>query len=113
MNLQEFKAWFEGYTEQMPGRPSEDQWDRIKARIKEIDGSTTTEKIFVDRYLPSVPLYGIFNGGSRGIPVPNWQGSHLQCYNSSSHSGHSASEIPSWNSTNAFNTLGKAEAAVC
>ena len=38
MHLQEFKAWFEGYTEAMKGAPTEKQWARIKEQVKKIDG---------------------------------------------------------------------------
>ena len=39
MRLQEFKAWFEGYTEAMKGAPTEKQWTRIKEQVKKIDGT--------------------------------------------------------------------------
>ena len=38
MTPKEFKAWFDGFTEEISGLPSEKQWDRIKARVAEIDG---------------------------------------------------------------------------
>lgn len=50
MNQQEFKAWFEGYSENIPNLPTKKQWDRIKARIKEIDGSATHVTHFYDHY---------------------------------------------------------------
>jgi|SRR5882672_2013799 len=50
MTLAEFKAWFEGFTEEMDEAPSKKQWERIKKRVKEIDGVTVTERVFVDRY---------------------------------------------------------------
>lgn len=52
MTLAEFKAWFEGFSELMEGAPSEKQWERIKARVAEIDGSVTTYPVFVERYIP-------------------------------------------------------------
>lgn len=55
MTLAEFKAWFEGFTEDMDGAPNEKQWKRIKARVKDIDGVAITKTVFVDRYLPSYP----------------------------------------------------------
>lgn len=42
MTLSEFKAWFDGYTEDMKDAPSKKQWERIKARVSEIDGSPIT-----------------------------------------------------------------------
>ena len=38
MTPQEFKAWFEGFTEAFTGCPTKAQWTRIKARVAEIDG---------------------------------------------------------------------------
>ena len=38
MTLDEFKAWFEGFTEAIPGPPNKKQWDRIKERVGEIAG---------------------------------------------------------------------------
>jgi len=38
MTPSEFKAWFDGFTEALEGVPSEKQWERIKARVAEIDG---------------------------------------------------------------------------
>lgn len=60
MNLSEFKAWFEGFTEDMDGPPNAKQWKRIKARVKEIDGTAITYPVFIDRwrpYWPSDPFY--------------------------------------------------------
>lgn len=51
MTLAEFKAWFAGYTEDMDGPPSAKQWKRVKKRVSEIDGTITTERIFVDRWV--------------------------------------------------------------
>lgn len=33
MSPQEFKAWFEGFSEQMEGAPNKKQWTRIKEKI--------------------------------------------------------------------------------
>jgi len=58
MTPQEFKAWFDGFTEAFTGCPTKVQWTRIKARVAEIDGNPVTECIYVDRYWPtSYPLY--------------------------------------------------------
>ncbi len=57
MTLQEFKAWFEGFTEDMAAAPNKKQWERIKKRVKEIDGSVTTYPVFVDQYWPHYPRY--------------------------------------------------------
>ena len=52
MTLAEFKAWFDGFTESMEGVPSDKQWERIKARVAEIDNKPVTYPVFVDRYRP-------------------------------------------------------------
>lgn len=60
MTLSEFKAWFSGYTEGIEDKPTQKQWDRIKARVDEIDNMPTTERIYIDRYYP---LYRTYVGG--------------------------------------------------
>lgn len=69
MTNSEFKAWFEGYTESIEDAPSEKQWKRIKARVKEIDGHAVSYPVFVDRYWPTVtPYWRYANGiGPSGI----------------------------------------------
>lgn len=57
MTLSEFKAWFEGFTECMEASPDEKQWERIKARVKEIDGVAITKTVFVDHYYPPYRPY--------------------------------------------------------
>lgn len=55
MTPQEFKAWFEGFTEAFTGVPTKAQWMRVKERVGEIDGKPVTERVFVDRYWPAYP----------------------------------------------------------
>jgi hypothetical protein len=50
MTPQEFKAWFEGFTEAFAGVPTKAQWARVKERVGEIDGKPVTERIYLDRY---------------------------------------------------------------
>lgn len=51
MTLSEFKAWFEGYTEGLEGAPTKAQFERIKEKVKEIQGTVPTSyPIFVDRW---------------------------------------------------------------
>lgn len=50
MTLNEFKAWFEGFTEDMDGAPSVKQFEKIKAKVAEIDDKPITQTVFVDRY---------------------------------------------------------------
>lgn len=51
MTPSEFKAWFEGYTEGMMGPPTARQWERVKARVREIDGAATPYPVFLDKYV--------------------------------------------------------------
>ena len=55
MNMSEFKAWFDGFTENIDGAPSAKQWKRITEQIAEVD---ETENVYIDRYtyLPDVRL---------------------------------------------------------
>lgn len=58
VTLSEFKAWFEGFTESMDAAPSKKQWERIKARVAEINGvAVTREVIYRDHYWPYVNPY--------------------------------------------------------
>lgn len=51
MNLSEFKAWFEGFTESMDGPPGEKAWKRIQDRIKSIKSDEpTTQRVFHEYY---------------------------------------------------------------
>lgn len=52
MTLSEFKAWFSGYTEAIEEKPTQKQWDRIKARVDEIDNMPTTQTIYIEKYWP-------------------------------------------------------------
>lgn len=70
MTLNEFKAWFEGFSEIMEGPPNDDQWKRIKARVDEIDGAPTNYPVFVDRYVTPYRRYydgPIWSGGAMGV----------------------------------------------
>jgi hypothetical protein len=52
MTPKEFKAWFEGFTEAMEGMPTEAQWEKIKLRVGQIDGTPVTYPVYLDRYWP-------------------------------------------------------------
>lgn len=77
MTQAEFKAWFDGFTEGFDGKaPTAKQWDRIKKRVKEIDGSMTTQQIFVDRYWPpyrhwSYPSFTTLCAATGGVGTSN------------------------------------------
>ena len=71
MTLSEFKAWFEGFTENMDGPPTADQWKRIKKRVKEIDGEWTPRHVFIERYVRPYWSWwsdGIYCSASSGDP---------------------------------------------
>ena len=52
MLVNEFKAWFDGFTEQMTKPPTATQWKRIKARVKQIDDAPVTEYVYRDYFRP-------------------------------------------------------------
>jgi len=99
MTPQEFKAWFDGFTEFLQGPPNEDQWARIKARVAEIDGTPVTYPIYVHRYIePARPYwpYTVYSTGS------------LSVYNESN-----STPTAAFDSIVAMNNLGRAEAMSC
>ncbi len=51
MTLAEFKAWFEGFTENLDGPPNVEQWKRIAKRVKQLDGTITDRHVFIERYV--------------------------------------------------------------
>ncbi len=110
MTLAEFKAWFEGFTETLEGAPSEKQWERIKARVAEIDGTVTTYPVFVDRYIPP---YRPWYLGTPLNPVAYGANTHLDVRSTVSLNGDnigaSYSEQPVFNAAAAMVDLGKAE----
>lgn len=99
MTPQEFKAWFDGFTEALDGVPSKPQWARIKARVAEIDGKAVTERVYVDRYYPqyippAYPYYQRFGQVSINVGA----------------SGCSSSSGLMFNATQAMADLGRLEA---
>jgi hypothetical protein len=110
MTLVEFKAWFEGFTETLEAAPNEKQWERIKARVAEIDGNVTTYPVFFDRYvLPyrpwyvGTPLNPIFYGTNSSLDVTS-----TVCLDGNQ-IGASYSEQPVFSASAAMMDLGKAE----
>ena len=43
MTLDQFKAWFAGFAENIDYAPTRDQWDRVKAKVAEITGSNIAD----------------------------------------------------------------------
>ncbi len=123
MNLSEFKAWFEGFTENMDGPPGEKAWKRILAKIGEItDAPPTTYPVYIDRWVRPYwdrywgPYYGgigVAGGGIGMSYTSNSSGGELkqesmlgmQCLNNSM-----GDNRIHWNSGDAFKELGRAEA---
>lgn len=97
MTPQEFKAWFEGFTEAVDGVPSKAQWKRIKDRVAGIDGRPITERVYVDRYWP--PAYPLY---------PSYPTRIYSTYTSNSSIPQNAQ---SFNSVTAMNALGRIEAS--
>ena len=49
MTPQEFKAWFDGFTEAFGSEvPTAKQWARIKERVAEINDRAVTKRFFVE-----------------------------------------------------------------
>lgn len=62
MTLSEFKAWFEGYTEGLEAAPTKAQFDRIKEKVKEINGTPITYPVYIDRYVE--PYWRYYQSGT-------------------------------------------------
>lgn len=113
MTPQEFKAWFDGFTEAFTGVPNKAQWTRIKARVAEIDGKPVTERVFVDRYWPHYyPYYPYWS--TQGFSISNTVGHNAVGQNAVSVNATSMWEAPdnmaSFNSADAMLALGRADA---
>lgn len=99
MNLSEFKAWFEGFTEDMYGPPNAKQWKRIKKRVSKITSDPTTWPIYIERYVkPYQPWWNppVWVSTTNGTTKQN---EHYVTYN------YNSNDIPS----TAFYSVGQAE----
>ena len=79
MTLQEFKAWFEGFTEAMDDTPTPKQWKRIKARVGEINGTAITYAYW-PYYVQSYPSYPTTTGHTVTISRSSTAASSVQSY---------------------------------
>lgn len=112
MTLSEFKSWFDGFTEQLKSAPNEKQWARIKARVKEIDGTEITKTIYLDRYWNYPTPYWqhpwSYAGASGGIGIGAGAGGSLyssgQMFQNQNGTG-----VENWNSNVAMCALGAAD----
>jgi hypothetical protein len=103
MNLAEFKAWFEGYTEGMRDTPSAKQWARIKARVDEITAQPTEVRYFYDHYWrPHYYSLGVAGGMSNAATLTTT--GYCQTVGQNSASAYALT------STDAFRMLGQADA---
>lgn len=100
MQLSEFKAWFEGYTEGLEGAPTKAQFDRIKAKVSEITGTPITYPVYIDRYVEPYRRYYATWASSGGAV-----GSGTQLLSTAGRAGDFQGEA-------AMYALGKAEAQI-
>lgn len=42
MTVEQFKAWFEGFSEGVDGAPTKEQFDRIRQKVAELKGTNYT-----------------------------------------------------------------------
>jgi len=96
MTLAKLKAWSQGFTEDMDGRPAENQWKRIKERVSEIDGTPITREVFVDRYRYYPPVW---------VAPSTWVSTNTIKCNASN------AVTPSFDGTIAMANLGRSESA--
>lgn len=111
MTLAEFKAWFEGFTEDMDGAPNEKQWKRIKAKIKDINGASVTPvviKEYYDRYRRWWPD-GVWYGADKPEPLRAYYTSGTVDHGNGLRSQSSPGNADIFMSTAAVHDLGKAE----
>lgn len=58
MNLNEFKAWFEGYTEEIKKAPTQKQWKRICEKLEEVGSS----QYWPHTYTPTTTTWAVGDG---------------------------------------------------
>ena len=115
MTPQEFKAWFDGFTEGLDGAPNEKQWKRIKAKVADINGSPVSYPVYIDRYLlPSRQRYtGIVWDASSGAMAVGGAVSSCNALRTSAASegtARRADAVAGFDSLKALYAVGKMEA---
>lgn len=127
MTPNEFKAWFDGFTEAFDRPPTKAQWARIKARVAEIDGKPVTEQVYIDHYWPryvQYPFYPtyvtqtcnetvLYAGGAVGAAHNTMSADQNYTQAVSANAISNQGAAANFNSLAAMNTLGKADAAAC
>lgn len=107
MTPNEFKAWFDGFTEAFTGCPTKAQWTRIKARVAEIDGKPTTQTIYLDRYVRPYPYWHYLGHGvCGGVGMATSGGMSVL-----SNASQQYQNAVNFNSSQAMADLGRAEAS--
>lgn len=104
MNLQEFKAWFEGFTESLEGKPpGPKSWKRIQEKVSLIEESPpVTRDIFVHEY---------WHPWRRWFSDPGYEPHRLGYGSGIGYSSSSSGQMASFDSVLAFADLGRAESA--
>lgn len=114
MTPNEFKAWFDGFTEAFSGCPTKAQWARIKERVSDIDGKATTHTVYVDRYVRQYPYWQLLGTGVCNNAVYGTSNlsnlSNLQNVANQYATAQNVSNQAAFNSMSAMNSLGRAEA---
>jgi hypothetical protein len=122
MTLQEFKAWFDGFTENVTDKgPTLKQWKRVKERVGEIDGVGVTERVYIDRYFQPYRYYyssptitGITGVGvcsTNTVSLQNAGYAPGSDYTSNGVQGGGAAFASNFNGMVAMHAAGQAEAA--
>lgn len=115
MQLSEFKAWFEGYTEGLEGAPTKAQFERIKEKVKEkvkeISGTPITSTVYIDRYYEPYRRYWASWGGATGIGLSS-SGGTMRSADGTQYTFTNSGETDQFDSHAAMYALGKAEASL-
>jgi hypothetical protein len=112
MTLSEFKAWFEGYTEGLEGAPTKAQFERIKERVKEINGAPITNTVYVDRWISPYRQY--WQTYDSAYPVGGWaQSGNIQASTTALSQGYNTADADAqtYAGVGAMYEAGKAEAS--
>lgn len=120
MNLSEFKAWFEGFSENLTGTPDKKAWARIQEKIGQIQNApATTYPVFVDRWWNNRPYYNSYygqgiSGMGTGLAQGVLQNSQSALCGAVQSSGanemiQSIAAASTFEPTEAFRALGRAE----
>ena len=62
MTLEEYGAWFIGFSDEMPCPPGTSHWALIKQRVGEIDGISLSADAYLALSRQSVAIFGDLHG---------------------------------------------------